>query len=187
MTTDFALFYATRDGHTRDVAFSLAGKLMDLGGSVSLLDVERIFPEKDDLATAEQIILLMPVRYGYHLPVFDRLMKTYGVELRRKRVTVVSFNLTARKAGKNTPETNPYLRKWLKKHAFVPENQVVFAGKLHYELYRWWEKQIIRVIMKITGGPTQLDTKIDFMDWARLDVLAEQLAAGHLKKEDAAA
>ncbi|MDD3181794.1 MAG: menaquinone-dependent protoporphyrinogen IX dehydrogenase [Alphaproteobacteria bacterium] len=182
-----ALIYASHDGQTRKVAFYLAEKLMDHGLVLTMDDLNAIPPSQQDMLEPEQIILLAPVRHGHHLSVMDRFVHKNRIILETKSLVVVSLNLTARKKGKDTPETNPYMRKWIKKLGIHPEIQAVFAGKLEYARYRWWEKQMIRVIMKITGGPTNLGANIDFTQWDRVDALAAQIALTHKKKKEQAA
>lgn len=177
MTMQAAFVYASHDGHTRKIALYLADRLRESGVTVIVEDLAQCEPAGPDLAEADQIVLLAPIRYGFHLPAMDRFIHKNRSLLNNKALTVVSINLTARKEGKDTPDKNPYLQKWLKKHALRPVRTAVFAGKLNYALYRWWEQQIIRLIMKITGGPTHLDANIDFTRWDHVDELATRLVA----------
>ncbi len=41
--------------------------------------------------------------------------------------------LVARKPEKNTPETNPYLKKFLKQISWQPMELAVFAGRIDYK------------------------------------------------------
>jgi menaquinone-dependent protoporphyrinogen oxidase len=54
----------------------------------------------------------------------------------------------------------------------------VFAGKLDYPRYRWFDRQMIRLIMALTGGPTDPTTVVDYTDWAAVDGFAGELRAG---------
>lgn len=188
MNTDIAMCYASHDGQTRKLALYLADKLMDQGLLLTLDDLNATQPSPEDISEAGQLILIAPVRYGYHLPAMEAFVNKNRSALEGKPLVLVSLNLTARKDNKNTPETNPYMRKWVKKLGLHPDLQAVFAGKLNYALYPWWEKQIIRLIMKITGGPTNLDANIDFTRWDRVEALALQVASSfkERRRENAA-
>ena len=45
----------------------------------------------------------------------------------------------------------------------------IFAGKLNYPIYNWLDRNIIRLIMRLTGGPTDPDTVMEFTDWQKVD------------------
>lgn len=52
-----------------------------------------------------------------------------------------------------------------------------FAGRLDYPVYRWSDRQIIRFIMLITGGPTDSTQCIEYTDWPSVDAFAAELRA----------
>jgi menaquinone-dependent protoporphyrinogen oxidase len=83
----------------------------------------------------------------------------------------------ARKPEKNTPETNPYVKAFLARSPWQPKLVGVFAGNLDYQRYRFMDRHIIRFIMTLTGGPTDLHTKIEFTDWDRVREFAGQVTA----------
>jgi menaquinone-dependent protoporphyrinogen oxidase len=45
----------------------------------------------------------------------------------------------------------------------------VFAGKLDYPKYGFWDRTIIRFIMWMTRGPTDSTTVVEFTDWREVD------------------
>ena len=61
-----------------------------------------------------------------------------------------SVNAVARKSNKDTPETNPYLIKFLKNIDWIPKKVAVFAGKIEYPKYNFFDKYAIKFIMWIT-------------------------------------
>lgn len=92
-----------------------------------------------------------------------------------------SVNLVARKPEKRQPDSNPYLRKFLRRIAWRPKSLAVFAGKLDYPSYGALDRTVIRLIMWITGGPTDPATVVDYTDWQQVEdfgrALAGQVAA----------
>jgi menaquinone-dependent protoporphyrinogen oxidase len=52
----------------------------------------------------------------------------------------------------------------------------VFAGKIDYPIYTFWDRQIIRLIMWMTGGPTDPKSVIDFTDWNKVDDFGRTIA-----------
>ena len=77
--------------------------------------------------------------------------------------------MVARKPEKNTPETNPYLQKFLRQITWKPKRLAVFAGKIEYQKYNFLDRLMIRLIMWMTKGPTDPETNIEFTDWNQVD------------------
>ena len=98
------------------------------------------------------------MRYGKHLPEADRFLAAYRSLASPPPLALASVNLTARKPEKTTATGNAYLRKTIARHRPAPALAVAFAGRLDYRRYSWRDRQIIRFIMLLTGGPTDPDT-----------------------------
>jgi menaquinone-dependent protoporphyrinogen oxidase len=88
----------------------------------------------------------------------------------------ISVCLAARKPGRGSAEGNPYLRKALAKHRLVPNLALAVAGRLDYPRYGWLDRQMIRLIMTLTHGPTDPATTIEYTAWAVVDDVALQIA-----------
>ncbi len=165
--------YASRDGHAAALALRLA-EAVD-GAETHDLAHDQQLPVR--LARAPLAVLVAAVRYGKHLPAAERFLAAYKGLAAPPPLALVSVNLTARKPEKNTPATNPYLKKLTARHDLAPAHQAVFAGKLDYPRYRWFDRQMIRLIMALTGGPTDGVSVIDYTDWAAVDAFAGELRA----------
>lgn len=170
------LLYATQDGHTRKIAETLAAHLTALGHAVALTDLGGGDIHSADLLESEAVVIVAPIRFGYHLPPVEAFIKANKTTLRHAKLAMASVNLTARKQGKDTPETNGYMRKWLKRHGMQPTVAAVFAGRLDYSLCKTWERWAIRLIMAITKGPTDFDTIVEYTDWTAVVRFAQDIA-----------
>ena len=89
--------------------------------------------------------------------------------LRDKSACFFSVNVVARKKEKNLPETNPYIIKFLKQTQWVPSYIGVFAGKVEYPKYGFFDKYTIRFIMWLTNGPTDITQSYEFTDWKAVE------------------
>jgi len=67
--------------------------------------------------------------------------------------------------GRGIKNTNPYVKKFLKQIPWKAMTLAVFAGKIDYQRYSFWDRNIIRMIMWITRGPTDPMPNIEFTDW----------------------
>ena len=83
--------------------------------------------------------------------------------------------LQLEKKGKDTPETNPYVQKFLIKTKWKPTKLSVFAGKVDYPGYNFLNKQVIRFIMFITKGPTDITKTYEFTNWDNVKNFAKEI------------
>ena len=171
--------YATRDGQSRRIAERIAAQLVEGGPSVIPYDLSVAPPPPAELERCRLVVLVMAVRYGRHLPVADRFFATHRALLARARLVLISVSLTARKPGKDSVEGNRYLQKSIARHGLKPDLAAAVAGRLDYQRYGWLDRQIIRLIMKMTGGPTDPQSSVEFTQWAVVDKLASRIADLH--------
>ncbi|MCZ6952630.1 menaquinone-dependent protoporphyrinogen IX dehydrogenase [Escherichia coli] len=76
-----------------------------------------------------------------------------------------SVNPVARKPEKRTPQTNSYARKFLMNSQWRPDRCAVIAGALRYPRYRWYDRFMIKLIMKMSGGETDTRKEVVYTDW----------------------
>lgn len=128
-----------------------------------ILNIDRL--NSVNLDNFDQIIIGASVKYGDHNKKIYNFVKNNKILLKRKKTVFFSVNATARKSEKNTPNTNPYIIKFLKKTNWKPDHIGVFAGKIDFPNYNFLEKYIIKFIMWITNGPTDTTKTYEFTDW----------------------
>ena len=168
------IIYSTTDGHTRTICDRLQRVVEEQKHQVA---VSWMSDEPDiDLQSFDKVVIGASIRYGKHQPqVFDFIEKNQAT-LERKPSAFFSVNVVARKPEKNQPGTNPYLQKFLKKISWQPRNLAVFAGRIDYPRYTFIDKQMIRLIMWMTKGPTDPQTTIEFTDWDKVDEFGHKIA-----------
>jgi menaquinone-dependent protoporphyrinogen oxidase len=88
-----------------------------------------------------------------------------------------SSRSTLSRASREThPQTNNYTRKFLLRSPWRPDECVVFAGALRYPRYRWFDRLMIRLIMKMTGGETDTRKEVVYTDWQQVTEFARKIA-----------
>jgi menaquinone-dependent protoporphyrinogen oxidase len=174
MSMPLPVLYATRDGHTRHIAERIATGLSAAGIPAEPADVAaRPLP---DLAALPYVILIAAIRYGHHLREAEAVLDIYSGLVAKPPLALASVNLTARKANKCTPETNPYLRKWIKRRRLAPDLAIAIAGRLVYPRYSLFDRLAIQLIMTMTGGVTDPTAEVEYTDWNAVDAFAHTLA-----------
>ena len=166
------IIYSSTDGHTKNICeriinFSSQENVVKI---VSLNNVTKF-----NLYEFDKIIIGASIRYGKHSKNLYKFIELNKDLLNEKETVFFSVNVVARKPEKNTPDTNPYIKKFLKISKWKPKKVAVFAGKVDYPKYSFFDKYIIKFIMFITKGPTDTTQTYDFTDWSKVDDFAKKL------------
>ena len=170
--SSFLVIYSSTDGHTKTICERIKNFLDD-GNLSELTSIEDA--KKIDLYKFEKIIIGASIRYGKHSKELYNFIKLNKNILDKKKCAFFSVNVVARKPEKNTAETNPYINKFLKISKWKPNKLRVFAGKVDYPNYNFFDKYIIKFIMFITNGPTDTSKSFEFTDWSKVDDFSKQL------------
>jgi menaquinone-dependent protoporphyrinogen oxidase len=161
------MLYATTDGHTVEICKRIKKTVETLGNSVQLLNLNDDPELNGD--NFDKIVIGASIRYGKHQPSVNAFIKKHQSTLESHPNALFSVNVVARKPEKNRPETNPYLQKFLKKIDWQPQHLAVFAGRIDYPSLGFFDKQMIRLIMWITKGPTDPTGTFEFTDWSKVE------------------
>ena len=168
------IIYATTDGHTRKISQRLQQVIEQQNHQVKIVSIN---DEADvDLTLFDKIVVGASIRYGKHSPHIYQLIKKNQLILESKPNAFFSVNVVARKPEKCQPDTNPYLKKFLKQIVWKPKQLAVFAGKLDYPKYSFWDRSIIRLIMWITKGPTDPKTVKEFTNWQQVEAFGRVIS-----------
>ena len=168
----FLIIYSSTDGHTKGICERITNFLND-GNLVELVSLENA--KKIDLLNFDKIIIGASIRYGRHSKELYKFIDLNKNILDQKQCAFFSVNVVARKPEKNTAGTNPYINKFLKISKWKPNKIRVFAGKVDYPNYNFFDKYIIKFIMFITKGPTDTSQSYEFTDWSKVDDFSEEL------------
>ena len=173
-----AIIYSSTDGHT----VKICEKIIEIIKHESIISLSSI-EEADslDLESYDFILVGASIRYGNHKANLFSFIKNNLESLNKKDTAFFNVNAVARKEDKNTPATNPYLIKFLKKVAWKPSLLEVFAGKISYPKYHFFDKHMIRFIMWMSKGPTDSSKVFEFTDWKKVESFGKKVLNDFLK------
>ncbi|MFW2373630.1 MAG: menaquinone-dependent protoporphyrinogen IX dehydrogenase [Gammaproteobacteria bacterium] len=157
------VLYSTTDGHTKKICQCLQLEIEKNGHEVKLVSIDDV--SHLNLQLFDKIVVGASIRYGKHNKKVYDFVAQYEDVLKAKASAFFSVNVVARKPDKNQPDNNPYMRKFLGQISWSPDELAVFAGKIDYQKYGFLDRFMIRLIMYLTNGPTDLKTVADFTDW----------------------
>tara|TARA_B100001057_G_scaffold499005_1_gene607979 strand:- start:458 stop:985 length:528 start_codon:yes stop_codon:yes gene_type:complete len=166
------IIYSSTDGHTKNIC----ERIMNFSNDADKVKIVSLGEAtKTDISEYSKIIIGASIRYGKHSNELYRFIELNKEILEIKESIFFSVNVVARKPEKNTPNTNPYVKKFLKISKWNPKKIGVFAGKVDYPKYGLFDKYIIKFIMFITKGPTDTSQSYEFTDWEKVDIFAKEL------------
>lgn len=160
--------YSTVDGQTLKISQRISEEI----------DEEVVIKKFDDIKSIneyDKVIVASSIRYGKFPKSLFQFVEANQKLLEEKQADFFGVNLIARTPEKCLIENNVYVRKFLENITWEPHHVEIFAGALKYTKYKAFDKFMIRLIMKKTGGPT--DTKIDteFTNWNQVSGYAKRV------------
>lgn len=167
------IIYSTTDGHTLKICQRLQQVIEQQSHRVTLCAIQDW--RGIDLSGFDKIVVGASIRYGKHSPLVFDFVKHNEQLLDSKSNAFFSVNVVARKPEKNQPHTNPYLVKFLRKISWKPKQLAVFAGKIDFPRYTFFDRMMIRFIMWMTKGPTHRDAVVEFTDWRQVEAFGRRV------------
>jgi menaquinone-dependent protoporphyrinogen oxidase len=164
-TAKILVAYATRTGSTAEIADAIGKKLAEGGAWVDVMPVEKVQSPEGYSA----VVLGSAVRAGNILPEMNDFVHNHKDELREMPVAYFAVCMVLRE---NTPENQDKANAYLKslREEVTPVDSAAFAGKMDYSRLTFFEKLVIKYIIRVP--------ECDLRDWQQIN----NWAAGLLPK-----
>jgi len=172
MKVKTAIIYSSVDGQTLKICHKLRAVFLQNNQNIELFSINDF---NEDVTNYDRLIIGASIRYGVHNKKIIDFINTNKEQLDSIKTAFFSVNLVARKSEKNRPDTNPYVIKFFKTIDWTPTLVEVFAGKLDYKKYPFFDRIMIQFIMWMTKGPTNTSTEIEYTNWDRVTAFGLQL------------
>jgi menaquinone-dependent protoporphyrinogen oxidase len=166
--------YSSVYGQARRICERLQSQLAAQGHQADVLTIDG---GGGNPADYDAIVIGASIRHGKHNPAVLEFIQRNVALLESKPSAFFSVSLVARKPAKNTAETNPYTKAFFARSPWKPTLAAVFGGVLDYQRYGLFDRYVIRLIMTINKGPTDLHTAVEFTDWDAVDKFGGRIAA----------
>ncbi len=172
MEPKIGIIYSTVDGQTLKICNKLKEVLQQNNQQADLFSIDDF---NEDITKYDKLIIGASIRYGVHNAKIIEFIKVNKEKLDSIKTAFFSVNLVARKPEKSDPETNPYVVKFFQTINWKPTLVKVFAGKLDYKKYSFFDRKMIQLIMWMTKGPTNTDAEIEYTNWEKVNEFAIEL------------
>lgn len=160
---------STVDGQTKEICKRISN--LSNNTFVEVLPISEV----KNIDQYETIVIGASIRYGKYRKEVFKFIDNNIKQIENKDNAFFSVNVVARKEEKSSPETNPYVIKFLNNINWVPKKIGVFAGKIDYPSYKFFDKYAIKFIMWITNGPTDTSKTFEFTDWKKVEEFTRNL------------
>ena len=120
------------------------------------------------------------IRYGHFHPALDRFVKKHTAALNKLPGAFYSVNLVARKP-ENVHRRPTATRASFAEFAVAARPVCRLCRGAALSRYRWYDRFMIRLIMKMTGGETDTRKEVVYTDWTQVSSFARDIA--HLSPE----
>jgi len=172
---DALVVYASTHGHTARIAARIAAAMREQGLEVDLRDV-------GDAADAE------PERYGavvvggslhkeHHQKELVRWVSRQRDALEQVPSIFLSVSLSA---AEDSDESRAAVRRCIDafcdETGWTPTRSEAIAGCLQYREYDVFTRQLMRLLMRRMGHPTDASHDYDYTDWNAVDRLGREIA-----------
>lgn len=169
MNKRIGIIYSTIDGQTLKICQRIAEHVDNYGFKADVVEISSF---TEPISKYSKLIIGASIRYGKHNKKVTAFIQKHKNELEQIDTAFFSVNLVARKSDKNTFDSNPYVVKYFDRLDWKPNIIDVFAGRLDYDAYSFVDRLMIKLIMKMTKGPTKSDKPIEYTDWNRVKEFA---------------
>ena len=172
-----AVFYATREGHTKKIAQRIAADLRARGATVAVFDV-RAHPDPD-WSGYSVACLAASVHTGHHEREMIAFARRHRDALTRLSAAFVSVTLSEAGAEDSTradadrrtaaADAQRMIDVFVEETGWRPEHALPVAGALVYSKYNFLVRFLMKRIARKAGAPTDTSRDYEFTDWAALD------------------
>ena len=169
------VLYMSRGGHTARIARRMCESMVAAGGRGEMMDINEADHEGVDWSRYDVLAFGAPVLYGtYDKSVFEFVTR-HRASLEERPNSFFNVSVVARTPEKATVEGNRYMQKFLQLSPWQPRDLKVIAGKVDYPAWPWLDRFMIRLIMRMTNGPTDTSAVIDYTHWDDVRAYGEHL------------
>ncbi len=169
------ILYATTEGHTARIAERIAQRLRQIGHTVETQRADAV-PAGLDPAAYDGVILGASIHYGRHPRYLRALVRRHRAALASRPSAFFSVSLSAGGPGAKPKAAQRYLETFLHQAGWRPPQTTTFAGALQYSRYGMFKRMLMRMIVGMAGGDTDLTRDSEYTDWDAVERFADAFA-----------
>jgi menaquinone-dependent protoporphyrinogen oxidase len=173
--TDVLVVYASTHGHTARIAARIAASMRAEGLEVDLRDVisaQNAKPDRYDL-----VVVGASLHREHHQKAIVDWVRASREALTRQPSVFFSVSLSAADdSDESRAATQRCIDEFCTQTGWTPTRTEAIAGCLQYREYDLFTRQLMRLLMKRMGHPTDASHDYDYTDWEAVDRFGRELA-----------
>jgi menaquinone-dependent protoporphyrinogen oxidase len=167
--------YASTHGHTAKIATRVAHAMQSRGLDVDLLEVSTA--AGTDPSDFDLVVVAASLHKERHQSEIVDWVKAHRDALEQRPTALVSVSLSAAEdSDEALAATQRCIEAFCADTGWTPGRSERVAGCLQYREYDVFTRQLMRLLMKRMGHPTDASHDYDYTDWAAVDRLGLELA-----------
>lgn len=173
---DALVVYASKHGHTAKIVTRLAEAMRGEGLKVDLREVGQAADAQP--ARYDLVVVAGSLHQEHHQKEIVRWVTERRATLADAASVFISVSLSA---ADESEESQAGMRRcidaFVEETGWTPGRIEPIAGALQYREYDFVTRQVMRMLMKKMGHPTDASHDYDYTDWDGVDRLGRELAA----------
>ena len=167
--------YASTHGHTAKIAARLAQSMRSRGLDVDLREVAGAAAA--DPAAYDLVVVAASLHAEHHQKEIVDWVGARRAALEQRPSAFLSVSLSAAEdSDEARAATQHCIDEFCSQTGWTPARSERIAGCLQYREYNFATRQVIRLMMKRMGHPTDTSRDYDYTDWNALERLGGELA-----------
>jgi menaquinone-dependent protoporphyrinogen oxidase len=167
--------YASTHGHTAKIAARVARAMREQGVEVDLREVAGASDVQLDRYAV--VVVGASLHREHHQQEIADWVTTRRQALGRRATVFLSVSLSAADDGaESCAATQGCIEAFCVQTGWTPTRTERVAGCLQYREYDVFTRQLMRLLMRRMGRPTDVSRDYDYTDWDALDRLGRELA-----------
>ncbi len=168
--------YASTHGHTAKIAARLAQAMRTDDLAVDVLDVADA--QDADLGSYDVVVVGASLHKEHHQRAIADWVAERHVALEQRPAVFFSVSLSAADdSDESRAATRRCIEEFCEQTGWTPGQTEAVAGCLQYREYDLFTRQIMRLLMRHMGRPTDASQDYDYTDWDAVDRLGLRIAA----------
>lgn len=169
------ILYATTEGHTARISECIADRLRSKGHAVDARSAGMARTALDP-SVYDGLIVGASIHYGRHPSYLRALVRDYHEALASRPSAFFSVSLSAGGPGARPERARRYLETFLRQAGWRPQQTATFAGALQYTKYGAIKRMLMRMIVGVAGGDTDVSRDYEYTDWEAVERFADVFA-----------
>jgi menaquinone-dependent protoporphyrinogen oxidase len=168
--------YASTHGHTAKIAARMARAVEQAHVAVDLRDVA----DAGDIDPGDYDVVVVgaSLHKEHHQPAIAEWVTAHSAGLEARPSVFFSVSLTAADdSDTSRAATQHCIDEFCAQTGWTPGQTETIGGCLQYREYDVFTRQLMRLLMRRMGHPTNASQDYDYTDWAAVDRLGRRIGA----------